>query len=97
MEVYIVENVWVLVPSSLGTLLVLSAEADCEGAHESDELLWRKIALSKSLRHKTASVRLSCMLDNITFGTDVFSAHIEDHGRASAILNSCISSQLKQI
>ena len=37
------------------------------------------------------------MLYSVTLTVDIFPAHIEDHGRASAVLNSSVATKLNEI
>jgi len=67
LEVSVVPDVGVHAPARMRPLLFLAAEANCEGAHESDELLGAQIALGQSLYDETASIGLGYVLNSITF------------------------------
>lgn len=80
------------------TLLFLATESQCEGAHESDELFRGEVFLSeKTLRDKAASMALSTVLDGVTLILDLIPSHLEDHGGTTAVLDSCVSAELKQV
>ena len=79
------------------SLHLLTAEAKSEGSHKGDELFWAQIALCQALHNETASIGLSLVLDSITFRGDIFSAHVENHGRASAVLDGGVTTKLDQI
>ena len=80
------------------TLLVIPAEPERERAHQSDKLLRLQIRLlGESIDNQTASVRLWTVLDDVSLRADVLSAHIENHGRSTAVLHGGVASQLNQI
>ena len=78
-------------------LLVLANEADGVGSHQGDKLLWLKVTLSKSLDDKAASVCFSSVFDRVCFTGNIGSAHLEDHGRSSAVLDGSVASELDEI
>lgn len=80
------------------TLLVLAAESQSEGAHESDELFRGEAFLcQETLRDKTASMVLGAVLDGVALVLNLIPSHLEDHGGTTTVLNSCISAELKQV
>ena len=81
----------------MGTLFVFTAETDGEWAHKSDKLLGWEITLSQTVDDETARMRLGSMLDCISLWVDIASAHVEDHGWATTVLNGCITTELDQV
>jgi len=82
----------------LGTFLVITTESQCEGTHEGNELLGGEVALrSETLHDETASMGLSTVLDCISFGADIHSSTLENHGGATTVLNSSVATELDEI
>ena len=79
------------------SLHLLAAETKSEGSHKGDELFRAQVALGQALHNETAIIGLGLMLDSITFWGNIFSAHVENHGRATAVLDGGIASELDQI
>ena len=79
------------------SLHLLAAETKSEGSHKGNELFRAQFALGQALHNETAIVGLSLVLDSITFWSDIFSAHVENHGRATAVLDGSVATELDQI
>ena len=97
LEVGVVEDVRVHAPASVSSLLLITVEAKGERAHDGNELFGAEVTLGQALNDETASGGLSGMLDGVTLVSDVLSAHVEDHGGASAILNSSVATELDEV
>lgn len=98
LEVGVIENVGVHHPSGSGTLLQLRHEAESVNtAHQSNEVLGRKVRLSKTTRHQAVVVAFVVVLDSVLVAEDRGAAHLEDHLGATAVLDSGVASKLNQV
>ena len=98
LEVSIVEDVRIHAPARMWAFLVITAETKCERAHQSDELLWLQVCLlGEPTDDQTASVRLGRVLNDVSLRANIVPAHIENHGRSTAVLHGSVPSQLDKI